>query len=93
MYPAQGEKALLEHPDVLEAYVIGIPDKQWGEAVKAVCVLKHERTLEPEGLIEFIASKIVRYKKPKYVTFVKALPKTEDGVVDREKIKSEYGKA
>lgn len=91
VYPGEVEKTLLEHPDVLEACVFGIPDDKWGEAIKAVCVLRQGTNPEPEGLIEFVASRIARYKKPKYVTFVEALPKTKDGEVDREKVKSEHG--
>lgn len=93
VYPAEVEKALLEHPDLLEACVFGVPDKQWGEAIKAVCSVKPGSFLEPQELIDFVASRIARYKKPKYVVLVEALPKTQDGSVDREKVKAEYGQA
>jgi long-chain acyl-CoA synthetase len=93
VYPAEVEKALLEHPEVVEACVFGIPDKEWGEAIKAVCTRKAGSSLEPQGLIEFVASRIARYKKPKFVTFVDALPKAGDGAVDREKVKVEHRKA
>jgi len=80
VYPSEVEKAILDHEDVSEVSVIGVPDKQWGEAIKAVCVLKEGKTLDAETLIEFVASKIARYKKPKYVVYVNSLPKTkEDG--------------
>jgi acyl-CoA synthetase (AMP-forming)/AMP-acid ligase II len=92
VYPAEVEKALLEHPDLIEACVFGVPDKQWGEAIKAVCSVKAGSSLQPQELIDFVASRIARYKKPKYVVLVEALPKTQDGSVDREKIKAEYGK-
>jgi len=55
--------------------------------------LKTGSVLTQQGLIDFVASKIARYKKPKYVDFVPALPKTQEGTVDREKVKAEYGKA
>jgi long-chain acyl-CoA synthetase len=55
-------------------------------------VLKPGSTLTPQGLIDFVASRIARYKKPKYVHFVPALPKTQDGSIDREKVKAEHGK-
>jgi acyl-CoA synthetase (AMP-forming)/AMP-acid ligase II len=92
VYPAEVEKAILEHPEVADVAVIGVRDKEWGEAVKAVCVLKTGSVLTQQGLIDFVASKIARYKKPKYVDFVPALPKTQEGAVDREKVKAEYGK-
>jgi long-chain acyl-CoA synthetase len=90
VYPAEVEKALLKHPDVLETCVFGVPDKQWGEAIKAVCVCKPNSNLKPQELIEFVASRIARYKKPKYIVFVDALPKTKDGMIDREKVKTEH---
>ncbi len=91
VYPAEVEKALLEHPEITEACVFGVPDRQWGEAIKAVCVRTPGSALEPEQLIDFVASRIARYKKPKYVVFVDSLPKTQDGSVDREKVKAGHG--
>lgn len=92
VYPAEVERILREHPDVTEACVFGVPDKQWGEAIKAVCVRKPGSTLTPDKLIEFVASRIARYKKPKYVIFVEDLPKTTEGIIDRGKVKAEHGK-
>jgi len=71
--------------------VIGVLDVQWGEAIKAVCVLKPSRSLDPQALIDFVASKIARYKKPKYVVFVDALPKTKEGEIDRDQVKKDHG--
>lgn len=93
VYPAEVEKTLLEHLDVREACVFGVPDKQWGEAIKAVCVLRAGSSL-PEGeLIDFVGSRIARYKKPKFVVFAESMPRLDDGTVDREKIKATYGMA
>lgn len=91
VYPAEVEKVIMEHGDVAEVSVIGVPDDQWGEAVKAVCVLKPGTTLDAEALIDFVASKIARYKKPKYVVFVDSLPKRDDGKIDREQVKKDHG--
>lgn len=93
VYPAEVEKVILQNPDVAEVSVIGVRDAEWGEAIKAVCVLKPGISLTKQELIDFVASHIARYKKPKYVEFVLALPKTPDGTIDREKVKAEYGKA
>ena len=92
VYPAEVEKVILEHPLVEEVSVIGIPDKQWGEAIKAICVLKQSESLAENELVEFVAARIAWYKKPKYVVFVPNLPKTEDGLIDRERVKADYGK-
>lgn len=88
VYPAEVEKAILEHPLVEEACVIGVPDRQWGEAVKAICVIKEGESLDPTELIDFVAARIARYKKPKHVVFVGELPKTKDGLVDRTLVKT-----
>jgi long-chain acyl-CoA synthetase len=91
VYPAEVEKVIRQHPVIAEVSVIGVPDRQWGEAIKAVCVLKPEKELEAQALIDFVADKIARYKKPKFVDFVDSLPKKEDGEIDRERIKKEHG--
>lgn len=88
VYPAEVEKAILEHPALAEVVVIGVPDSQWGEAVKAVCVLKAGHTLGAEELIEFVGARIARFKKPKHVLFVETLPRTASGQPDRHAIKA-----
>jgi long-chain acyl-CoA synthetase len=91
VYPAEIETAILQHPLVDEVAVIGVPDQQWGEAIKAICTLKKGESLNENELIEFVAARIAHYKKPKYVVFVSKLPKTADGLIDREKVKAEFG--
>jgi len=91
VYPAEVEKTILEHGDVAEVSVIGVADEKWGEAIKAVCILEPGKSLEPQELIDFVASKIARYKKPKHVVFVDSLPKTQDGEIDRDQVKKEHG--
>lgn len=93
VYPAEVEKVILEHPLVEEVVVIGVPDPQWGEAIKAVCVLKKGKVLEKTELIEFVASRIARFKKPKHIVFVSDLPKKESGEIDRNKVKTDYSRA
>jgi acyl-CoA synthetase (AMP-forming)/AMP-acid ligase II len=66
---------------------------QWGEAVKAVCVLKAGCTLSAEELIEFVGGRIARYKKPKHVVFVSALPLGSDDSIDRAAVKAAHGGA
>lgn len=92
VYPSEVEKVILEHPSVREVVVIGVPDAQWQEAIKAVCVLEPgAEDLSGDALKDFVAGKIARFKKPKHVVFVPSLPKTKDGHIDRVKVKSEYG--
>jgi acyl-CoA synthetase (AMP-forming)/AMP-acid ligase II len=91
VYPVEVEKVVLEHPDIQDVSVIGIPDPRFGEGIKAVCVLKPGTRLLEKELIDFVAGRIARYKKPGYVEFVDALPKTSDGSIDRAKVKALYG--
>lgn len=94
VYPAEVEKAILAYNSVAEVSVIGVKDDEWGEAVKAIIVLKPgEKIFTLQELTEFMADRIARYKKPKYVTFVDVLPKTADGEIDREKVKMSYGES
>lgn len=91
VYPVEVEKAILDHDAVEEVCVIGVSDVEWGEAIKAICIRKAGHAIEAEDLIEFVASKIARYKKPKHVVFVDALPKTADGGIDRDRVKKDHG--
>ena len=93
VYPAEVEKAILHHPAVDSVVVFGVPDPTWKEGIKAVCVLKEGEAVTADDLIEFVGARIARYKKPRYVEFVDALPSLEDGGVDRARVKELYGGA
>ncbi len=90
VFPVEVEKAILKHPAVLEASVIGIPDSVFGEGIKAVCALQPDQALSEQDLIEFVAARIAGYKKPRRVEFVASLPKTAEGSIDRMKVKAWY---
>ena len=91
VYPAEVEKAILSHRAIDEVCVIGVPDPQWREAIKAVCVLKSGGQASAQEVIDHVASKIARYKKPKHVVFVDSLPKLDNGEIDRANVKKIYG--
>lgn len=93
VYPVEVEKVIMEHPGVRDVSVIGVPDPKFGEGIKAVCVLNPGVRLSEWELIDFVAGRIARYKKPGYVQFVDSLPKREDGSIDRQKVKARYGSA
>lgn len=90
VFPAEVEKAIMEHDAVREVCVFGVPDPRFGEGIKAVCSLHPERELTKEELIQFTGSLIAGYKKPRYVAFIADLPKTEDGTIDRAQIKQMF---
>lgn len=91
VYPAEVEGAIAAHPAIAEVAVIGVPDAQWGEAIKAVCACKAGQSVTAREIIDFVGERIARYKRPKHVAFVAALPKTAAGSVDRAKVKEEHG--
>ena len=64
VYPREIEEVLYTHPDILEAAVIGVPDKKWGEPVKAFVVLKDGKQLPAKAVIDFCAENLAGYKKP-----------------------------
>ena len=78
---------LYKHPDVVEAAVIGVPDPQWGEALKAVVVLQKDSRIDGTDLIQFCKTQLASYKVPKSVDIVTSLPHTEIGKVNKVKLK------
>ncbi|MEU9636840.1 long-chain fatty acid--CoA ligase [Streptomyces tendae] len=90
IYAVEVESVLHQHPGVFEAAVVGVPDEQWGEAVKAVVVPRAGVTLDAEELIAFCASRLARMKKPRSVDVVTALPHNPNGKIDRRAIRDTY---
>ena len=87
IYPLEIESVLYGHADVLEAAVIGVPDPQWGEAVKAVIVLKPGAAARGEELLSFCKERLSSYKVPKSVEIRSSLPHTEVGKVNKVKLR------
>ncbi|HKA33204.1 MAG TPA: hypothetical protein VKH64_08330, partial [Candidatus Binatia bacterium] len=83
---------LYHHPNVLEAAVIGLPDPEWGEIVKAVIVPRQGAVLRGDELIQFCKERLAPYKVPKAVEIVDALPHTELGKVAKEQLKKMLGR-
>jgi acyl-CoA synthetase (AMP-forming)/AMP-acid ligase II len=77
------EHALTSHRAVLEAAVIGVPDEKWGERPKAFVVLRDGEDADPDELIAHVQTRIARYKAPREVEIVAALPKTSTGKVQK----------
>jgi long-chain acyl-CoA synthetase len=87
IYPRDVDEVLFAHPKVLEACVIGVPDAYSGERIKAYVVLKEGQTATDEEIIEYCKQNLVKYKVPKYVEFVKDLPKSAVGKILRKELR------
>ncbi len=87
IYPAEVEAILFEHPKVLEAAVIGVPDEKRGETVKAFVVLKEGQTATAEEIIGFCREQQAVYKAPTIIEFRDELPKTMVGKVLRRELR------
>ncbi|WP_342245945.1 AMP-binding protein [Pseudomonas sp. OTU5201] len=90
IYPTEVEQVLYSLPEVFEAAVVGVPDEQWGEAVRAVVVLKPGESLSADAIIEHCGRSLAGFKKPRAVDFVKELPKNPNGKVVRRLIREAY---
>jgi len=92
VYPSEVEAIICRHPKVFDVAVIGVPDDVWGEAVKAVVILKEGQTAKPQDIIEWCRGKMTGYKKPKSVDFIKPeeMPRTTTGKIVHRKLKEKY---
>jgi fatty-acyl-CoA synthase len=81
VYPAEVEAVLHQMPEVADAGVIGLPDETWGERVVAVIVVKRGARLSASDVVAFTEGKLARYKMPRQVEFVDALPRNAQGKI------------
>jgi acyl-CoA synthetase (AMP-forming)/AMP-acid ligase II len=90
VYPREVEEVLYQHPAVLEAAVVGVPDEKWGEAVKAVVALKSGQTVGEAELLAFAKERLAPFKAPKSLEIRASLPKTPVGKISRRDVKAQY---
>ncbi len=81
VYPAEVEAVIVAHPDVAAAAVFAVPDERWGEVGHAAIVLQPDAEADAGALLDFCASRLARYKLPKAVHLLDALPRTGSGKV------------
>ena len=90
IYPAEVESAIYGHPSVEEVAVIAVPDPKWGEAAKAVVVLKRGCEPDAESILAFAQQRIGSYKIPRSIDFVLALPKNASGKILKRELRKPY---
>ncbi|MDL9936738.1 long-chain fatty acid--CoA ligase [Gordonia sp. ABSL1-1] len=84
------ENAVMAHPDVLEAAVIGVPDAKWDERPLVAVVLREGSTAGVEDLREFLSDKVAKWQLPENWTMVNEVPKTSVGKFDKKRLRSQY---
>ncbi|MGH3413010.1 MAG: AMP-binding protein, partial [Marmoricola sp.] len=85
------ENALMAHPDVLEAAVVGIPDEKWQERPLASVVLREGATVTPAELRDHLAKDFAKWQLPDAFTFIDAVPRTSVGKFDKKVLRRRYG--
>ncbi|MBE1485510.1 long-chain fatty acid--CoA ligase [Plantactinospora soyae] len=85
------ENALMAHPAVLEACVVGVPDPRWDERPLATVVLHQGATASAEELRDFLAERVARWQLPERWAFIETVPKTSVGKFDKKRVRASYG--
>lgn len=90
IFPREIEEVLFSYYKTADAAVIGKPDNEWGEIVKAFVVLKEGEVATEQEVVDYCKAKLASYKKPKEVQFMKALPKSTTGKTLKRELKEKY---
>ena len=90
IYPREVDEVIVQHPAVTEVAVVGVPDSQWGESVKALVVLREGAHATEAEIIEYCRQRLASYKKPKSVEFLPSLPKNAYGKVLKRELRERY---
>ncbi|WP_247658512.1 acyl-CoA synthetase [Aquabacter sp. L1I39] len=89
VYPREVEEKALQHPDLVEVAILGVPDPMWGEVGVAVCVARPGAPVSERDILAFLDGKVSRYKLPKRVFFWEALPKSAYGKITKKMVREE----
>jgi fatty-acyl-CoA synthase len=90
VYPREIEDILAQHPAVAQVAVIGVPHEKWGEAVKALIVLRDGKAADVQELIAMVAQRKGSFQAPKSIEFIDAIPQTAVGKPDKKALRARY---
>lgn len=90
IYPREIEEILLQHHDVQEVSVVGLPDAEWGESVGAFIVLRDLAEVNENDLGQLCLQSVARFKRPKHYVFLKKLPKNQTGKILKNELREIY---
>ncbi len=88
VFPGEVESAIVEHPDIDEAVVLGVPDEDWGEV--GLAVLQGDRSIDLEGLRSFLNERLARYKHPRRLEHVDEMPTSGPDKIDRQALNDRF---
>lgn len=86
VYPRAVENALVEHPDIADIAVVGVPDEQFGQRLAAFIVLRPDSGIDEEAIREYLKDKVSRFEQPRDVSIVDAIPRNPAGKVLRHEL-------
>ena len=89
VYPAEVENVIYQIPQIAEAAIIGVPDEKWGEVGFAFIVIKKDENLSEEEIIDHCLKNLAKFKIPKGVEFIDALPRNATGKVLKRTLREE----
>lgn len=91
VYPVELENELVQHPMIKECVVIGIPDQEFGQRLKAVVVTKEPNQLTPEQVLQWLNHRVSRHQMPKKIQFIDQIPLTTVGKPDLKSLRAHIG--
>jgi fatty-acyl-CoA synthase len=89
VYPAEIEAALAAYPGLADCAVVGVPDERWGEVGHLALVPAADAQIDPDAVTTYLAARLARYKLPKFVTVLAALPRNGAGKVLKANLRQE----
>ena len=88
VYPATVENILLQHPDISDVTIIGIPDKEYGQRLKAFVVAEKNTQITENDILNWLKNKVARFQMPAKINFIDKLPLTSVGKIDKKMLKN-----
>jgi fatty-acyl-CoA synthase len=88
VFPREIEDLLADHEDIVEAAVVGVPDEEFGQRLKAFVVVKDGSELSEQAVQEYVKKNLARFKVPREVAFLERLPRNETGKVLKRELKT-----